>query len=50
MTKYPVGSANRWESMRDFIGSKSQKDIMKKVQDITKKKETDAEDRKMKEA
>ena len=29
--KFPVGCANRWESIRDTIGSKSQKDVIKKV-------------------
>jgi hypothetical protein len=50
MVKFPVGTTNRWELIRDFVGSKPTPQIMKKVQEIMKKKEIEAENKKAKEA
>lgn len=49
ITKFPPGTVNRWLTIAEFIGSKSQKEVIHKAKEIAEKRNTDAEERRQKE-
>lgn len=50
LQKYPVGTPNRWESLVAMVGTKNQKEVIKKCGDLGNKKQVEADERKAKEA
>lgn len=43
--KFPPGVKNRWEQIADYVG-KTHKEVIRKAQEIAKKRELDAEAKK----
>ena len=41
IARYPPGTTQRWKVIADFVGTKSQKEAIKKAQEITEKRKTD---------
>ena len=50
IVKFPPGTKDRWATIADFVATKSQKEVIKKAQEIAQKREKDAVERKEKEA
>ena len=50
IVKYPPGTKERWQTIADFIGTKTMKEVIKMAQKIALKREQDVADRKEKEA
>jgi hypothetical protein len=48
IVKFPPGTKDRWQTIALFVGSKSQKECIKKAQEITQKREMDAEQKREK--
>lgn len=41
IVKFPPGTKDRWQTIAMYVGSKTQKDCIKKAQEIAKKREMD---------
>ena len=46
IVKFPPGTTNRWQTIADFIGTKSVKETIAKAKEIADKRNKDAEERK----
>jgi len=42
--KFPPGTAGRWKVIAEFCGHRSQKDVIKKAQELSKKREIELEE------
>mmetsp|Transcript_10645 Transcript_10645/g.16233 ORF Transcript_10645/g.16233 Transcript_10645/m.16233 type:complete len:155 (+) Transcript_10645:1394-1858(+) len=43
IVKFPVGTVNRWRVIADFVGSKSQKEVISKAKEIQERQQRDVE-------
>lgn len=41
ITKFPPGTVQRWKVITDFVGNKSQKEVIKKSKDLAQKRQDD---------
>ena len=48
LKKFPPGTNNRWWTIADFMGTKSQKEVIHKTKELADKRNKDAEERKEK--
>lgn len=45
VTRFPPGTTQRWKTISEFVGSRSQKDVIKKAQELAERRNKEGDDR-----